>query len=276
MAHVTRTTLAALYPRAPAAHLDAVARDLPAVFARFGLDQGDHRWRFLLAQVGHESGGLTRTVEDLAYGASRLVAVWPKRFPTEAAAAPFAEKPEALANHVYADRMGNGPAASGDGWRYRGHGYIQLTGRDAYAAVGELVGLDLVARPALAAAPDHALTVTCGFWRWKRLNALCDGGDFEAVTRRINGGLVGIADRRAWLDKVIRLTSTPPPAADQPSADEVIAVQRALRAAGHPEVGAADGEIGPRTLAAITRFRQKRGLGSGLIDAALKRALGLD
>jgi putative chitinase len=172
--------------------------------------------------------------------------------------------------------MGNGPEGSGDGFRFRGRGYIQITGRDGYANVGREAGLDLVGQPDLAFSPEHALPVACGFWRWKSVNEVCDTGDFEKVTRRINGGTVGMTDRRAWLDKVRRTLATPPSPAAQPPVDEVIAVQRALQARRFTEVGAADGVVGPRTIAAITRFRQQNGLPAGLIDAKLKRALGID
>ncbi|MCX8134244.1 MAG: peptidoglycan-binding protein [Roseococcus sp.] len=267
--------LAALFPRAPAAHLEAFAAQAPSLLPRFGLSAKPVRLHFFLAQMGHESGGLTIETENMNYSAERLMEVWPRRFPTLEAARPYARNPEKLANFVYADRMGNGPPASGDGFRYRGHGYMQLTGRDAFREVGALVGLDLEADPSLACAPAHALLVACGFWQWKTLNPVCDTGDFVAVTRIINGGTNGLADRKAWLDKVRRVLATPPGPEAQPPAEEAIRLQRRLQALGYREVGAADGVIGPRTLAAIARFRQENGLPAGGLDKRVREALGL-
>lgn len=270
----TRAFFEALYPRGPAVHLDELARQADGLFARFGIKAGNRR-NFLLAQVGHESGGLTVTEENMRYRADRIVTVWPSRFRTVEDARPYANNPTKLANLVYANRMGNGPPESGDGFRFRGRGYIQITGRDGYAQVGARTGLDLVASPDLAFDPAHALHVVCGFWAWKGLNDLCDTGDFVTVTKRINGGTIGMADRRAWLDKVLRSLADPGEKEAKVSAAEAIAVQRALQRAGFPEIGAADGVVGPRTLAAIARHRQKLGLPPGGIDKALKLSLGL-
>jgi putative chitinase len=272
---LTRATIRELYPRAEDAHLLAFANQAEALFRRFQIDANSLRLHYFLAQIGHESGGLTIMAENLNYRAERLVAVWPKRFPTVDSARPLAGNPQGLANKVYAKRMGNGPESSGDGWRYHGRGYIQLTGRDGYQQVGKLAGLDLTGHPDLAIAPDHALLVACAFWQWKGLNAHCDTGDFVKVTQVINGGTNGLIDRRAWLDKVRRTLANPPSLADMPAPETAIALQRALQAKGYKEIGAADGIVGPRTIAAITRFRQKEKLGEGLIDDALKEALGL-
>jgi putative chitinase len=268
--------LRALYPRASEARLEAFAEQSDACFRDYGLDANDNRLHFFLAQVGHESDGLTITEENLNYRAERIVAVWPKRFADVTAARACAGDPQRLANTVYCDRMGNGPFESGDGWLYRGRGYIQITGREGYDKVGAIAGLDLVGSPELAHDPEHALRVGCAFWQWKSLNAICDTGDFARVTRRINGGEIGMTDRRAWLDKVRRTFAVPPPLAQQPSAAEIIAVQRALQRRGYRELGAADGVIGPRTLAAITRFRQEKRLPLGGIDQALKAALEIE
>jgi putative chitinase len=269
-----RSVFEELYPRAPSAHLDWLGKRSDELFARFAINPGNRR-NFMLAQMGHESGGLTVFSEGLNYRAERLMEVWPSRFPTLAAARPFAGNEEKLANQVYAGRMGNGPPESGDGFRFRGRGYIQLTGRDAYRDVGKLAGLDLVGAPDLAMNPENALLVTCGFWKWKGLNEICDTGDYAAATRRINGGLVGFADRKAWLDKVLRVFADPGAREAAIGPAEAIAVQQALQRAGFPEVGAADGVVGVRTLAAIARYRQKVGLPAGGIDKALKQSLGV-
>jgi putative chitinase len=199
-----RTVLKAIYPRAPNDHLASFVARAPELLRQFGIDAAPTRLHFFLAQLGHESAGLTVTEERLSYSAKRMCQVWPSRFRTLEAASSCAGNPELLANTVYCNRMGNGDAASGDGWRYRGRGYIQLTGRDGYRNVGKHAGLDLETSPELAAMPAHALLVACAFWQWKRLNELCDTNDFVAVTRRINGGINGLADRRAWLARIER------------------------------------------------------------------------
>jgi putative chitinase len=273
---LTSDQIQTLYPRASDAHVAAFVTDAGRLFRDFGIGAQENRLHFFLAQIGHESGGLTITDENLSYRAERICQVWPSRFPSVTHAKACERNPEILANMVYCDRMGNGPFASGDGYRFRGRGYIQITGRDGYRNVGHIAGLDLEAQPDLAGAPEHALRVACAFWRWKKLNELCDTGDFIAVTHRINGGTNGLDDRRAWLDKVRRtLGALPPEAPVQPSPAEVIAVQRELQARGYTELGAADGFVGPRTLAAIARFRQENGMPPGQIDPHLMCALGM-
>jgi putative chitinase len=208
---VTRAQLATLYPRAIPDLLDGVAAAAPDVLARFGISANPDRLAYFLAQVGHESGGLTINVENMNYSARRLTEVWPRRFPTIAAAAPYANNPEKLANFTYGGRMGNGPPASGDGFRFRGRGLIQITGRDGYRSVASHAGLPLEANPDLVTVPANALLCAAAFWKWKDLNPVCDARDFTRCTIIINGGTVGIADRREWLDKARRVLAPPPP-----------------------------------------------------------------
>lgn len=262
-----------LYPLAPESHIDAMVRRGPTLLARHGLAGRPLRLHHLLAQIGHESAGLLRLEENLHYRPERLCAVWPARFPTPEEAAGVAGNPAALAERVYGGRLGNGPEGSGDGWRFRGRGYIQVTGRANYARLGRAAGLDLEAEPELACAPEHALAVALAFWTWKGLDALADRDDLVAVTRRINGGSHGLADRRAWLDKVRRVLLAPQPALLD--AATVVAVQRALQELGYGECGAADGIVGPRTRAAVLRCRLEAGLGEGGIDEALLDHLGV-
>lgn len=280
-----------LFPKGREAILEAFAKQSKAVFAEFDISDKPNRLHFFLAQVAHESGGLTVIEENLKYSAKRMTEIWPSRFPTLASAEPFANNPEALANKVYANRMGNGTAESGDGWRYRGRGYIQITGRDGYRAIGDAIGVDLEKDPDRAAAPEHALRVACGFWKWKKVNAACDDGDFVKVTKLVNGGTTGQADREAWLAKVRKVLkpapaakpkeSAPPakeaekPAAAKPTKEEIRKVQQALRARGFTTV-TADGILGPKTNAAIDKVRRDKGLKPGGIDAALKKALDID
>ena len=262
-----------LYPRAAGEHLAAFASQADGLLRGYGMSRKPIRLQFFLAQMGHESAGLTHTEEDLSYRPERLLQIWPRRFASVADAAPYARNPQKLAEFVYGGRRDLGNKLPGDGWLFRGRGYIQLTGRITYSDVGAIAGLDLENQPDLVASPDHALHVACAFWEWKGLNKLCDTGDFEAVTRRVSGGVHGLQDRRAWLDKVRRVLAEPPAPEDQPAPALAVAVQRALRARGYTEIGAADGDIGPRSIAAITRFRLAAGLPAGLIDKKLLKAL---
>ncbi len=199
---LTTAQVNALFPRAGAAHAHEFYQSHAALFATFGLNENAHRLHFFLAQIGHESRGLSVLYENLNYTAKRLAAVWPRRFPSASAASPYARNPVALGNHVYANRNGNGDEASGDGHRYRGRGYMQLTGRGGYRAVGALIGRDLEVAPDLVSHPEQALLVALGYWKWRDVNALCDRGDFMMVTKCVNGGLNGWDDRLAWLAKV--------------------------------------------------------------------------
>jgi putative chitinase len=199
---VTEGQLRRLFPNAKEATVKTFAAKSKALFKEFGISDKPIRREYFLAQIAHETGGLTRSVENLNYSAERLTKIWPTRFPTIESARPFANNPEKLANKVYSNRMGNGPPESGDGYRYRGRGYIQITGKDGYRQTGLRAGIDLVANPERAIASEDALRVACAFWKWKDLNPLCDARNFEEVTRRINGGLIGYDDRLEWLEKV--------------------------------------------------------------------------
>lgn len=153
-----------------------------------------------VAQCAHESNGFTVLVENLNYSAAGLLGTFKKYF-TPQQATDYARQPERIANRVYANRLGNGNEASGDGWRYRGRGLIQITGLANYRACGRALGVDLVANPALLEDPQHAALSAGWFWQTNGCNELADAADFEALTRRINGGLNGQADRLAWLEK---------------------------------------------------------------------------
>jgi putative chitinase len=157
----------------------------------YSFSKGDADIKDFLGQVLHESAGLTQLSENLNYSAARLVQVWPKRFPTLADARPYAMNPEALANRVYGGRMGN--TAAGDGWRYRGRGPIELTGKGNYSFVGGLMGQDLVGLPELMEQPRYALEATIHWWEDRIPDSML--GDPEKVTQRVNGGLIGLADR---------------------------------------------------------------------------------
>ncbi|WP_417797109.1 glycoside hydrolase family 19 protein [Stutzerimonas nitrititolerans] len=174
---------------------------LNRAMARYRIDSPVRRAAFL-AQVGHESGQLRRLVENLNYSAAGLAATWPGRFRAangqpNALAKSLERQPERIANHVYADRLDNGSAESGDGWRYRGRGLIQLTGQQNYRACSTAIGVDLLANPELLEQPEWAALSAAWYWASNGLNELADAGRFTDITRRINGGSHGQPKRLA-------------------------------------------------------------------------------
>ena len=191
---------------------DAVVGALDAAMRRFEIAT-PARMAAFCAQLAHESGQLQRWTENLSYRWERLRQVFPKYFPSDAEARPFDRKPERIANRVYANRMGNGPEASGDGWRYRGRGPIQLTGKDNYRACGQGIGVDLVDDPDLLVTPEPGCLAAAWFWARNGLNALADAGDFVTITRRINGGLNGLAERREFWERAKAVFGVPAVAA---------------------------------------------------------------
>ena len=150
-----------------------------------------------LAQTAHESAGFTAVRENLNYSAQALMKTWPSRFNATTAAA-YARQPEKIANKVYANRMGNGDEASGDGWRYRGRGLIQTTGKANYTKLAQYIKKSLEETIEYCETVEGAVESACFYWASNNLNAIADTGDMAALTRRINGGVIGLADR---LDK---------------------------------------------------------------------------
>ena len=150
-----------------------------------------------LAQVAHESARLGVLEENLNYSAEGLVKVFPKYFPTLKDAALYARQPQKIASKVYASRLGNGDEASGEGWKYRGRGLIQITGADNYRACGNALGIDFIGSPEKLTLPRPAAFSAAWFWAHRNLNALADHGDFTAITKAINGGTNGLAERLA-------------------------------------------------------------------------------
>jgi putative chitinase len=158
------------------------------------------RQAYFIGQCMHESGGFKQLKENLNYSAKGLMATWPSRFPDMDTAEKYERNPEKIANKVYAGRMGN--TEDGDGAKYIGRGLIQLTGKENYANCGSAIGVDLVANPDLLATPKYAALSAGWFWNRKGLNALADVDDLDTITKRINGGLIGIADRKAKVEMV--------------------------------------------------------------------------
>jgi putative chitinase len=198
MIAITQAQILGLAPKAIQVYRDAFAA-ADAELAPFGINNTALRLSHFLAQVLHESGALMLVKENLNYSVEGLMKTWPKRFPTVEIAQQYARNPEKIANFVYGGRMGN--VDPGDGWKYIGRGLIQITGRDNYRKFGGLLGVDLQANPDLVAGADWVLKVAAAFWQDKQCNALADADDIVGITKKINGGLVGLDDRKAWLAK---------------------------------------------------------------------------
>lgn len=150
-----------------------------------------------LAQTGHESGDFKFLVENLNYSTKGLRTVFPKYFPTDYIASQYARQPEKIANVVYANRLGNGNTISGDGWKFRGRGLIQVTGRSNYKDCSTMLyDSDLLLKsPELLQDVDGAIRSACWFWNKNNLNSLADAGDIVTISKRINGGTTGLQDR---------------------------------------------------------------------------------
>jgi putative chitinase len=176
---------------------DAVIAQIPDTAAKFEINT-PLRLAHFLAQCGHESGGFRLTKENLNYSAKGLNGTFKKYFPTLESATPYERKPEKIANKVYGGRMGNGPESSGDGAKFCGRGYIQLTGKDNYTAFGKSINEDMSANPDKVAS-SYALLSAAWFFNKNGLHKMADGGATDAVvtsiTKRVNGGTIGLPDR---------------------------------------------------------------------------------
>jgi putative chitinase len=175
---------------------DTVIAQIPGVVEKFEINT-PLRLAHFLAQTGHESGGFKAVTENLNYGAAGLQSIFKKYF-TAVSAKEFERKPEKIANIVYANRMGNGNQASGEGFKFRGRGYIQLTGKDNYSAFDKVVEDDILASPDLVAT-KYPLLSAAWFFHKNGLHKIADEGATDAVvtkvTKRVNGGTIGLADR---------------------------------------------------------------------------------
>jgi putative chitinase len=161
-----------------------------------------------IAQCAHESGGFSMMEENLNYKAATLTKLWPQRYPP-GIAEQYAGKPELIANKSYGGRMGNGPEQTGDGWKFRGRGLIQLTGRSNYTACSRAMFGDdtLVENPDILFDPYYAIHSACWFWEKNKLNQFADNGDFITMTKRINGGTIGLADRQKHYKHAVEVLS---------------------------------------------------------------------
>lgn len=168
---------------------------LNETFQRFNILTPNQQSAFI-GQCGHECGHFRVLEENLNYKAATLMKLWPKRFPTLEVANAYAGNPKKIANMVYANRMGNRDEASGDGYRFRGRGCIQLTGHANYFHAGQALGVDFVMNPDLVATPKYAALTAGWFWDTHKINAPAEAGDIIKVTKIINGGTIGLEDRK--------------------------------------------------------------------------------
>ena len=173
---------------------------LEKTFAKYEINTPQRQAAFI-GQCAHESNNFKTLEENLNYSPERLMAVWPSRFPDMVTATKYAHNPQALANKVYAGKLGN--SRENDGWNFHGRGLIQLTGRENYERCGNSLGVDFASQPNLLALPNYACLSAGWFWSKKGLNDLADIKDYDTMTKRINGGLNGLDDRKAKIAKAL-------------------------------------------------------------------------
>jgi putative chitinase len=202
---VTLEILKALCPKTKEAVLAQYVEPLNEVAAYYELDTSAERLAAFLAQTAHESGAFNFTKENLSYGAKGLMTTFKKYFPTEDLAKQYERKPEKIANRVYANRMGNGPEESGDGYKFCGRGLIQLTGKSNYTRFAADLDVTLDECVAYMETPAGAVSSAGWFWDQNNLNQYCDSGDFAMLTKRINGGHIGLADRQHHYEQALAI-----------------------------------------------------------------------
>jgi len=193
---VTLKLLQAICPKTKISVLENYVEPLNTVGAYYEMFVNPRRIAGFLAQISHESGGFNHVIENLNYSKDGLRKTFSKYFPTDELAAQYARQPQRIANRVYANRMKNGDEASGDGWKFRGRGLIQLTGRDNYTRFAEALDMNIDDTIAYLETPNGAVASAGWFWDNNRLNQFCDRDDFITLTKRINGGTIGLADRQ--------------------------------------------------------------------------------
>jgi putative chitinase len=193
---ITLELLQALCPKTKKNVLEKYAVPLHEVAEYYDMYQNMNRAAAFVAQTAHESGGFNFVKENLNYGAPGLMKTFKKYFPTEDIANQYAKQGEKIANRVYANRMGNGDEASGDGYRFCGRGLIQLTGRNNYTKFAADLGISVEDTVAYLETPAGAVSSAGWFWDNNNLNQYCDSNDFVTLTKRINGGTIGLEDRQ--------------------------------------------------------------------------------
>jgi len=209
MIPVTLAQIDSLAPSAKSVYRDAFA-DVDAIFAKYGINDNALRVAHFMAQGLHETGGLTVLTESMNYSPEGMIATFGESRISAAQAQQLGRRSghpaeqQAIANIVYGGDFGKkqlGNTEPDDGWNFRGHGFLQMTGRDSFQRIGDLLGLDLAGNPDLAIEAPTILLTGCEEWKSKGCNALADADNIKKVTKAINGGQIGLAERRAWLEK---------------------------------------------------------------------------
>jgi putative chitinase len=217
-----------------------------------------------VAQCAHESGNFRTLRENLNYSAGSLMRVWPSRFPTLEIANQYAMQPEKIANRAYADRMGNGPESSGDGWKYSGKGLIQLTGKDNYSRFAQSINMSIDQLPEYLVTFEGAVQSACWFWNTNHLNQFADSNDILTMTQRINGGTNGLEERQKNNEHNLQILESNSIQESVPvntnivlrrgsRGSEVAAMQLALGLTN-------DGDFGPATERALIKWQSENNL----------------
>ena len=275
------------------AAVKAAARDAPRTaidgleqvrdkIAEHGALDNELRVAHLIGQCAHESTRFTRVVESLHYTTvDRLMQIFRRHFNSRSHARQFLRNSEKLANHVYANRNGNGSRQSGDGFRFRGRGYLQLTGRSNYRVAGRQIGVDLENNPDLATEPETAWLIAANYLSRRKRGGKtafqwADENNVEAVTRIVNGGTHGLTDRRNRTARALLALGgieRRPVLRKGDEGDSVALLQRALAAKGFSP-GAIDGDFGPKTDRSVKAFQTANNLTvDGVVGEATWKAL---
>jgi putative chitinase len=298
---LTAETFKKFSPTAKAEYITAIGAKGDEILARFGINANKLRFCHFLAQVAHESAGFKAVEENLNYSAERMMVVFPRARISASEAQQLARKPQAIAERVYglgfpdkARELGN--TQPGDGFRYRGRGFIQLTGRGNYRDIGKRIGLDLEGNPDLAAQPANALLCAAAFWDGKNLNQFADQNKIEVITKLINGAHHGLADRKTkfaaaqgiWGGGTRSIgplegvggSLGPSGFGGRPTLQygdlgpDVLEAKRLLADAGYSDF-LMDEDFSRAMHMAVVQFKMDRGLpGDGIVDAATWAALG--
>ena len=202
---ITVEILQQLCPKTKMSVLDTYALPLHEVAEYYDMYVNPKRAAAFIAQTAHESGGFNFVKENLNYSAKGLMTTFKKYFPSEDLARQYERQPQKIANKVYASRMANGDEASGDGYRFCGRGLIQLTGRANYTKFAQDLGISIEETVAYLETPAGAVSSAGWFWDNNNLNTYCDKDDFVTLTKRINGGTIGLADRQHHYELALKL-----------------------------------------------------------------------
>ena len=170
----------------------------------FGINANPKRLSGFLAQIAYETGGFSLVVENANYSRQRLLQVWPRVF-NEQNVDEYANRPEKILSRVYANKLGNGTEESGDGWRYRGRGFLQFNGRNEYERFSKETGIDLVNNPDNMGHPHVSLMIAASYWYNSGLNALADQNRFDEITKKLTGANFGLAERKKFADSAFKL-----------------------------------------------------------------------